>query len=150
MAKVQVNPQDLTKLKISKHRNNKKKGIVFVDASGKEIKGHPVKNALQTMQKVEARFQTKFEAFSLLDEQAQKELFLNPTKPQITSNTDKQALVQAYFNTVFTKYENLTLFELQTMKTDLFINNLNDVEKAAFEKALEVASEKQQLEQVQE
>lgn len=147
--KVKVDLKDLTKIRISKHRNNRNKGIVFVDASGDEIKGHPVRHLVQASQKQQSRFDAKFQAFSLLNEEELKELFVKPVKPQVNSNTDKQALVQAYFNVLFEKYSKLTLQELETMNTTIIIANLNDIEKAAFEKALEVVKQEQELKELE-
>jgi hypothetical protein len=147
--KVKVDLKDLTKIRISKHRNNKNKGIVFIDASGAEIKGHPIRHLVQASQKQQSRFDTKVQAFTLLNEEEQKELFNNPVKPQIKSNTDKSALVQAYFNTLFEKYSKLTMQELESMNTTTVLANLNDVEKTALERAIDVVKEEQEIKQLE-
>ena len=97
---------------------------------GKKILGDPRKHFNQVFTKQQERFNIKFEAFTLLSIEDQKQLYLKPTKPQISSNTDKIALQQAYYNSCFNTFKNQSIEDLQSIKGNT-LDNLNDVEKKA-------------------
>ena len=107
----------------SKNRNGKNQSITFVDASGKKILGDPRKHFNQVFTKQQERFNIKFEAFTLLSIEDQKQLYLKPTKPQISSNTDKIALQQAYYNSCFNTFKNQSIEDLQSIKGNTLDND---------------------------
>ena len=126
--KVQITP--FVGFQPSKHRNSKKQSITFVDASGKKIAGNPQSHFSNVFTKQQERFNLKFEAFSLLSEQEQKELYLKPTKPQVSSSTDRIALEQAYYNSCFNAFKAQSTEDLESIKGNT-LDNLNDVQKRA-------------------
>lgn len=128
--KITLRPENLRNIRISKHRNSKKKSVQWVDASGKIINGNPMKHFVNQDNLQKERFNNKFEAFSLLTQQELKDLFETQPKDKIKSNTDKAGLIQAYYNSCFNAYKAQSEEDLNLIEGNL-LNNLNDVEKQA-------------------
>ena len=135
MTKVVISP--FGNLQPSKHRNSKKQSLTFVDNAGHKITGNPSKHFMQVAQKQQARFDTKFEAFSLLKKEELQELYLNPDKTKIKSSTDKLALENAYFNTCFNEFKAQNKEDLESIKGNT-LDNLNDVQKRALNAAIDI------------
>lgn len=130
MQKVVINP--FGGFAPSKHRNSKNQTLTFVDNAGHKIKGDPNKHFREVMQKQQARFDTKFEAFSLLTQQELQELYLKPDKTKVKSTTDKAAVEQAYFNSCFEAFKAQSKEDLESIKGNT-LDNLNPIEKRALE-----------------
>lgn len=143
--KVQITDARVAKqLNLSKHRNSQSQSLSFIDDSGKKILGHPMKHFIQVSQLQQTRFNTKFEAFSLLTKNELKELFAKLPKDKIKGNTDKAALVQAYYNASFEAFKDLSNDELDAYNGTV-LDNLDDVEKQALIDAKDIISKEKQL-----
>ncbi len=124
----------------SVNRNNKSRGITFVDTSGKPIKGDIKRHYTQVYQKQKERFDIKFEAYSLLQQEELKELFLTNPKDKVKGNTDKLAVAQAYYNSVYKAYSELTLEQLTAISNE----ELDVVAQKALEHNLELKKQEQE------
>ena len=122
--------QDLRHLKVSKHRNSSSKSLQWTDSSGKEITGHPVRHFQQASGLQQERFNNKFEAFSQLNQAELKNLFTTLPKDKVKGNTDKWALIQAYYNSSFEAFKSQNKEDLDLIEGNL-LDNLDNVQKQA-------------------
>jgi len=122
--------QDLRHLKVSKHRNSSSKSLHWTDSSGKSINGHPVRHFQQASGLQQERFNNKFEAFSQLNQIELKDLFTTLPKDKVKGNTDKSALVQAYYNSSFEAFKAQSGDQLASINGNAF-DNLDNVQKQA-------------------
>lgn len=99
-------------------KRNNKGGITFVDTAGHPIKGNINRHYMSVYDKQKQRFDTKFEAFSLLTKEELQSLFINPTKDKVKGSTDRLAVAQAYYNVVYKEYEEQSLEQLRTINLD--------------------------------
>ena len=138
--------QDLKHIKVSKHRNSESKSLQWVDPSGKKITGHPVRHFQQASGLQQERFNNKFEAFSLLNQTELKDLFTTLPKDKIKGNTDKSALIQAYYNSSFEAFKAQSEADLEAIN-GVALDNLNLVEKQALIDAKDILSKTKQHEE---
>jgi len=122
--------QDLRHLKVSKHRNSSSKSLHWTDSSGKSINGHPVRHFQQASGLQQERFNNKFEAFSQLNQIELKDLFTTLPKDKVKGNTDKSALIQAYYNSSFEAFKAQSGDQLASINGNAF-DNLDNVQKQA-------------------
>lgn len=145
--KVTIQPEHLKNIRISKHRNSKNKSVQFVDPSGKVINGHPIRHFINQNHLQRARFDTKFEAFSLLSQPELKDLFTNLPKDKVKGNTDKAALIQAYYNSCFNTFKAQSEADLKAI-VGVALDNLNLVEKQALIDAKDILTKTKETQNV--
>jgi len=137
--------QDLRHLKVSKHRNSSSKSLHWTDSSGKSINGHPVRHFQQASGLQQERFNNKFEAFSQLNQIELKDLFTTLPKDKVKGNTDKSALVQAYYNSSFEAFKAQSEADLEAIN-GVALDNLNLVEKQALIDAKDILTKTKETE----
>ena len=135
--KITLKPENLKHIRISKHRNSKNKPIQYVDSSGKIINGNPMRHFVNENNLQVERFNNKFEAFSLLTQQELKVLFDEQPKDKIKSNTDKSALIQAYYNSCFEAFKAQSSNDLDLIN-GVTLEALDNVQKQALIDAKEI------------
>ena len=118
----------------SKNRNGKSKSLDVRDMSGKPIRGSVEGHYQQVNNKIQDRSDTKKEAFQLLNFEQIKDIYRNPVKPTICSNTDKAALADVYFDKQYHIYDELSIEQLEEINDE----SLNTVEKIAKERCLKL------------
>lgn len=118
----------------SKNRNGKSKSLDVRDMSGKPIRGSVEGHYQQVNNKIQDRYDTKKEAFQLLNFEQIKDIYRNPVKPTICSNTDKAALADVYFDKQYHIYDELSIEQLEEINDE----SLNTVEKIAKERCLKL------------
>lgn len=118
----------------SKNRNGKSKSLDVRDMSGKPIRGSVEGHYQQVNSRIQDRYDLKKEAFQLLNFEQVKEIYNNPVKPTICSNTDKAALADVYFDKQYQVYEQLSIEQLEEINDE----SLNTVEKIAKERCLKL------------
>lgn len=126
----------------SKHRNQKR-GMTFVDTAGNVIKGDVRKHYMKSFEKQQTRYLLKLEAYQLITKDDLKQLFANPIKPTVSGSTDKKALIQAYYNVSFNKFNEQSLDDLKNINENM-INNLDSVEKQALKDSIELKEKETQ------
>jgi len=125
----------------SKHRNTKSKSLDVRDMAGNKINGSIEGHFKQINQKVQARYDLKKEAFNLLSIDEIKDIYNNPVKPTISSNTDKSALADVYFDKKYQIYDVLSIEELEAIQE----SDLDVVEKIAKNRCLELKQLKNKI-----
>lgn len=138
--KLEVTLQQAKRINLSKHRNSKNQSLQFVDSSGKKVNGHPARHFMQVSNLQQERFNLKFEAFSLLTQDELKDLFKTLPKDKVKGNTDKAALVQAYYNSCFETFKALSKDILDSYSGTV-LDNLDEVQKQALNDAKEILNQ---------
>lgn len=118
----------------SKNRNGKSKSLDVRDMSGKPIRGSVEGHYQQVNNRIQDRYDNKKEAFQLLNFEQIKDIYRNPVKPTICSNTDKAALADVYFDKQYQIYDELSIEQLEEINDE----SLNTVEKIAKERCLKL------------
>jgi hypothetical protein len=138
--------QDLRHIKVSKHRNSQSKSLEWTDTSGKKITGHPIRHFQQASILQQERFNNKFEAFSQLNQGELKTLFETQPKDKVKGNTDKSALIQAYYNSSFEAFKAQSEADLEAINGTA-LENLDLVQKQALLDAKDILTKTKETEQ---